>query len=100
MSLSNALPSEDAVVSKYWDVRSPATYHLDPDCPIGRWIPRDAILWGTMTAARGCEACAAPLPQEDQVIAPANAPIVTVVAPAPAEPVTPISVRGSYLFAI
>jgi hypothetical protein len=100
MTRSNALESEDAVTaSKYWDVRSPGTYHLDPDCPVGRWIPRDATLWGTMTAARGCRECAAPAAaaaNEPEVAAPV---IAAVVAP-PAEPVTPISVRGSYLFAI
>ncbi len=97
MARSNALESEDVAVSKYWDVRSPATYHLDPECPIGRWIPRDATLWGTMTAARGCEACAAP---ELETEPEATAPVVPTVVSVPPAPVTPISVRGSYLFAI
>ena len=102
MARQNALESADVVVSKYWDVRSPATYHLDPECPIGRWIPRDATLWGTMTAARGCEACAAHEVEvegaEAEVVV--AAPAVPTVVAAPPEPVTPISVRGSYLFAI
>lgn len=77
MAGSNALErSEDVAESKYWDIRNPSTYHVDPDCPIGRWIPGESVQWGTMTAARGCEACA------------------TVREP----PVQ--QVRGSYLFAI
>ncbi|HEV3327884.1 MAG TPA: hypothetical protein VGZ33_00665 [Acidimicrobiales bacterium] len=76
MTATNPLESRDALESKYWDARSPATYHVDTDCPIGRWIPTDAVRWGTMTAARGCEACS--------------------TSPGPGVP----EVRGSYLFAI
>jgi hypothetical protein len=76
MAATNPQESPDAIDSKYWDVRSPATFHVDPDCPIGRWIPTDAVCWGTMTAARGCEAC------------------TTIPEPSVLE------VRGSYLFAI
>lgn len=76
MTATNPLESPDALESKYWDARSPSTYHVDTDCPIGRWIPTDAVRWGTMTAARGCEACS--------------------TSPQPST----IEVRGSYLFAI
>jgi hypothetical protein len=76
MTATNPLEPSDVADAKYWDLRSPATYHVDVDCPIGRWIPVDAVHWGTMTAARGCEAC--------------------TTGPEP----TVVEVRGSYLFAI
>jgi hypothetical protein len=76
MTATDPLESADALEAKYWDVRSAATYHVDTGCPIGRWIPAASVRWGTMTAARGCEACSTG-----------------------SEPSVP-EVRGSYLFAI